>query len=345
MTSPTPAHPTDPAAPQHAAQHRSTWRAVLRRSLHEVKRDELPDRAAALTFYGVLSIFPAALVLVALLGIVEPGAAGRFVDSIRGAAPGDVAQFVDDVVTQVQGNIGASGAIAVIGLLVALWSASRYVAAFTRVSNAVYSVPEGRPLWRTLALRMGVTVAVVVLLVVCAVIVIVTGPIADTVGRMIGLGDGLRWVWNIAKWPVLVVVVALLFSLLFGATPNVKYGRFRLLTAGGLVAVVLWLVFSGLFALYLAFSGSYSRVYGPVSTVIVFLVWLWISNIAMLLGLEFDSERERERVVQAGAPPRLEPYVHVRDHRSMDDDERRRVEAAEVLIPVPEEVTDRARVD
>jgi membrane protein len=340
----TEAEPTDPIPAEHPARQRSGWGAILKRSIREVKRDELPDRAAALTYYGVLSLFPAALVLVALLGIVDADAAQKFVDNVRGAAPGEVAQFFDTIVTQVQGNMGASGAIAIIGLLVALWSASRYVAAFTRASNAVYSVPEGRPLWKTLTLRVGVTIAVAVLLAVCAVIVIVTGPIADTVGRMIGVGNGLRWVWNIAKWPVLVIVVALLFSLLFSATPNVKYGRFRLLTAGGLVAVILWLIFSGLFAVYLAFSDSYSRVYGPLSAVIVFLVWLWISNIAVLLGLEFDSERERERVVHAGAPPKLEPYVHVRDHRAMDDDERRRVEAAEVLIPEPEE-TSHARTD
>jgi membrane protein len=309
-----------------------------------VKRDDLPDRAAALTYFGVLSLFPAALVLVSLLGIVDADAARRFVDSVRGAAPGQVAQFFENVVTQVQGSTGASGVVAIIGILVALWSASRYVAAFTRASNAVYAVPEGRPLWKTLALRVWVTIAVAVLLVVCAVIVIVTGPIADAVGRMIGVGQGLRWVWNIAKWPVLVILVALLFSLLFSATPNVKYGRFRILTAGGLVAVVLWLIFSGLFAVYLSFSDSYSRVDGPLSTVIVFLVWLWISNIAVLLGLEFDSERERERVIRDGAPPRLEPYVHVRDHRAMDRDERRRVEAAEGLIPEPR-VTSQARAD
>lgn len=338
MTSPTAADAADPAPTQREAQQGPGWAVILKRSLREVKRDELPDRAAALTYFGVLSLFPAALVLVALLGIVDASVARRFVDSIRGAAPGDVADFIDTVVTQVQGSLGASGAIAIVGILVALWSASRYVAAFTRASNAVYSVPEGRPLWKTLALRVGVTIAVAVLLAACAVIVIVTGPIADTVGRMIGVGEGLRWAWDIAKWPVLVIVVALLFSLLFSATPNVKYGRFRLLTAGGLVAVVLWLIFSGLFALYLAFSGSYSKVYGPLSTVIVFLVWLWLSNLAVLLGLEFDSERERERVVRAGAPPRLEPYVHVRDHRAMDDDERRRVEAAEVLIPEPRAV-------
>jgi membrane protein len=326
---------TDPAPAPHAERPASSWAVILRRSIREVKRDDLPDRAAALTYFGVLSLFPAALVLVSLLGIIDADVARRFVDSIRGAAPGDVARFVENIVTQVQGSMGTSGAVAIVAILVALWSASRYVAAFTRASNAVYGVPEGRPLWKTLALRLWVTIAVAVLLVVCAVIVVVTGPIADTVGRMIGVGNGLRWVWNIAKWPVLVIVVALLFSLLFSATPNVKYGRFRLLTAGGVIAVILWLIFSGLFAVYLGFSGSYSRVYGPLSTVIVFLVWLWLSNIAVLLGLEFDSERERERVIRDGAPPRLEPYVHVRDHRAMDGDERRRVEAAEELIPEP----------
>lgn len=338
MNSPGTIEGTDRTSPQHARRSGSSGAVILRRSLREVKRDDLADRAAALTYYGVLSIFPAVLVLVSILGIIGSDTAQQFLNSVRGAAPGDVADFLTTIVTQAQSSTGASGVAAVVGVLITLWSASRYVAAFSRASNAVYGVPEGRPLWKTLALRVIVTLAVAVLLVVCAVIVVVTGPIASTVGNMLGVGDTLQWIWAIAKWPVLVLMVALLFSLLFSATPNVKYGRFRLLTAGGVVAVVTWLVFSGLFAVYLAFSDSYSKVYGPLATAIVFLVWLWISNLAVLLGLEFDSERERQRVLRAGAPPDLEPYVHVRDHQAMERDERRRVEAAEALIPDPEGV-------
>lgn len=307
--------------------------AILKRSFKQIKRDGVTDRAAALTYFGVLAIFPALLVLVSILGLVGPDTAQHFLTSVKTMAPGGVTSFLSGVIDQVQGKAGAASAAAIIGILIALWSASGYIAAFMRASNAVYGVPEGRPFWKTIPIRILTTVAVVVLLVVCVVIVVVSGPIAATIGRLMGVGGALQWAWTVAKWPVLIIIVALLFSLLYSVTPNVKYGRFRLLTGGGLVAVVIWLIVSGLFGVYVSFSGSYNKTYGSLATVIVFLVWLWISNTAILLGLEFDSETERERARLAGAPEGLEPYVRVRDSRTMDEKDRREVQAAAAVLP------------
>jgi membrane protein len=327
-----PARQADPASSNAGSTDQTGWWQIVRRAVRQIKPDAVPDRAATLTYFGVLAIFPAVLVLVSLLGLVGPDSAQRFLDNVRSVAPGGVTDFLSSIIDQVQGNAGAAGAAAIVGILVALWSASGYIAAFMRAANAIFGVPEGRPFWKTIPVRVLTTVLVVVLLIVCVVIVVVTGPIADKVGTLIGVGDTLQWVWAIAKWPVLVIIVALLFSLLFGATPNVRYGRFRVLTVGGVVAVLTWLIASGLFGVYVSFSGSYNKTYGPLATVIVFLVWLWISNIAILLGLEVDSERMRDRAIRAGAPDDLEPYVRVRDTRKMDERDRERVDAAAAVL-------------
>jgi len=316
------------------------WWQILRRAFKQIKRDAVTDRAATLTYFGVLAIFPAVLVLVSLLGLVGPDSAQKFLDNVRTVAPGGVTDFLSTIIDQVQGKAGAAGVAAIVGIVIALWSASGYIAAFMRAANAIFGVPEGRPFWKTIPVRVLTTLLVVVLLVACVVIVVVTGPIADKIGELIGVGDALQWVWAIAKWPVLVILVALLFSLLYGATPNVRYGRFRLLTVGGVVAVVTWLIASGLFGVYVSFSGSYNKTYGPLATVIVFLVWLWISNIAILLGLEVDSERLRDKAIRSGAPDDLEPYVRVRDTRKMEERDREHVDWAAAVLDESRRIPD-----
>jgi membrane protein len=337
----------DTAAPDHRPTRqelesptdmpKAGWVAILKRSVKQFKRDSITDRAAALTYFGVLAIFPAVLVLVSILGLIGPDSAQQFLDSVKSVAPGGVTTFFSSIIDQVQGKAGAASLAAVVGILIALWSASGYIAAFMRAANAVYEVGEGRPFYKTIPVRILTTIAVVIMLIICVVIVVITGPIADRIGSLIGVGGAVQWVWAIAKWPVLIIIVALLFSLLYAVTPNVKQPRFRWLTPGGLLAVVVWLIVSGLFGLYVSFSGSYNKTYGSLATVIVFLVWLWISNIAILLGLEFDSETERERVIRAGMPADVEPYVRVRDDRKLDERDRARVQRAARLLPDEDE--------
>jgi membrane protein len=307
----------------------SSWIEILKRSVKQFKHNDLPDRAAALTYFGVLAIFPGMLVLVSILGMLGKSTTNSLLDNLGGIAPGGVKTFLTGVIDQVQGKAGAAGIAAVAGILIALWSASGYVAAFTRASNAIYEVDEGRPIWKLAPVRILTTVALVIMLVASAVIVIVSGPIADQVGSALGVGSSLVLVWQILKWPVLVVIVSIMFSLLYKATPNVKQPKFRWITPGGFLAVVVWLVASALFALYVSFSGSYNKTYGSLATVIVFLVWLWISNIAILLGAEFNAETHRELAIRSGMPADLEPFAELRDTRKLEDPQREAAEHAD----------------
>jgi membrane protein len=302
------------------------WIAVLKRAVREFKHDDITDRAAALTYYGLLSLFPGVLVLVAILGLLGKSTTQKLLDNISQLAPGGVHNFLNGVVNQVQGRAGTAGLAGIIGLVIAIWSASGYVAAFMRAANAIYDVDEGRPIWKTVPVRLLTTLALVVMLVISAGIVVLTGPIANQVGKALGIGHTAVLVWDIAKWPVLVILVSLMISVLYKATPNVKQPGLRWITAGGALAVIVWLVASGLFALYVSFAGSYNKTYGSLATVIIFLVWLWITNVAILLGAEFNAETQRERAIQGGLPEDIEPFVELRDTRKLDEPQRRRVE-------------------
>ncbi|MEV5428196.1 YihY/virulence factor BrkB family protein [Streptomyces sp. NPDC052701] len=305
-----------------------SWWAVLKGTVKEFNDDELTDRAAALTYYGVLSLFPALLVLVSLLGIAGKSATDQVLENLQKLAPGSARDIISDAVQQLQGNGGTGSIMAIIGLLLAVWSASGYVAAFIRTANAVYDMPEGRPVWKVLPVRVGVTVVLLVLAVASALIVVFTGGIAHQAGSALGIGDTALTVWSIAKWPVLVVLVTVMIAILFWATPNVKGRGFKWVTPGSVVALVIWLIASAGFAFYVANFASYNKTYGTMAGVIVFLVWLWISNIAILLGLEFDAEMARQRAIAGGLPPEEEPYVPPRDTSKWDEEDRRRVDGA-----------------
>jgi membrane protein len=198
----------------------------------------------------------------------------------------------------------------------AIWAASGYVGAFMRAANRIWDVEEGRPLWKTIPLRLGITVLMLILLAASAVAVVITGPLADRVGKLIGIGSSAVTVWDIAKWPVLVLVVAVMFSILYYASPNVRQPGFRWLTPGGVLAVVLWIVASALFAVYVGNFGSYNKTYGSLGAIVIFLVWLWISNVALLLGAEFNAEIERGRQIESGHPEDREPFLPPRSEPS-----------------------------
>jgi membrane protein len=307
---------------------RADWFTILRRALKQFKHDDVTDRAAALTYYGVLAIFPAVLVLVSVLGLLGTSTTNQVLANIKQIAPSAVTGFLQTVIQHVQGKAGTASLAAVIGLVLALWSASGYVAGFMRAANAIYDVEEGRPIWKTVPVRIFVTLALVVMLALSAIMVVITGPVASQVGKAFGIGNTAVLTWDIAKWPVLLIIVSLMFSLLYRACPNVKQPGFRWITLGGIIAVVVWLIASGLFAVYIAFSGSYNRTYGSLATVIIFLVWLWITNIAILLGAEVNAEIQRERAIRAGLPEDVEPFAELRDTRKLDDPQKRQVEHA-----------------
>lgn len=302
---------------------RQGWLKVLKGTGREFLDDELSDRAAALTYYGILALFPALLVLVSVLGLIGSSATNAVLDNLQRLAPGSVREILHTAVTQLQTSRGTGGALAVVALAGSLWSASGYIAAFIRAGNAVYDIREGRPVWKTMPLRVGLTLLMMLLLTASAVIVVFTGPLARRAGDVLGLGHTAVTVWSIAKWPVLVVLVSLMIALLYWAAPNVRGRGFRWVSPGSVLAVLLWLVLSGGFSAYVANFGSYNRTYGTLAGVIVFLVWLWLSNLAILLGLEFDAELARERAVEGGMPPDEEPYVPPRDTRKWPEDEDR----------------------
>jgi membrane protein len=282
---------------------------VLKRTFAEFRDDNLTDWAAALTYYGVLSIFPALIALVSILGLIGASATQPLIDNLGAVAPGPAKEILTSALQGLQQDRGAAGVLFFVGLGSALWAASGYVGGFGRASNAIYEVKEGRPFWLLRPLQLLITAVLLVLLAASAVAVVVTGPLAQQVGNVVGAGSAAVTVWDIAKWPVLLLVVSLMFSILYYATPNVRQPGFRWITPGGILAVVVWIAASALFAFYVANFASYNKTYGTLGGVIAFLVWLWISNLAVLLGAEFNAELERGRRIEAGQDPDEEPFV------------------------------------
>ncbi len=295
-----------------------SWGSVLKRTVTEFKEDNLTDWAAALTYYGILAIFPALLVLVSVLGLIGDSATQPLIDNLGKVAPGPAQEIFSSAIENLQGSQGAAGVFFIIGLAGALWSASGYVAAFMRASNSIYDIGEGRPVWKTLPTRVVLTLVLLVLLAISAIAVTLSGGLAKQVGGVIGLSDTAVTVWNIAKWPVLLLIVSFMFALLYWAAPNVKHPKFRWVSPGGVLAVLGWVIASLAFAFYVANFGSYNKTYGALAGPIVFLVWLWISNIMVLLGAEFNAELERGRAIEAGHPEHEEPFVEPRDTRKLE---------------------------
>jgi membrane protein len=328
MTSARASDAGDGAASAPTKLSRSSWFSVLKRSLAGFKRDNISDWAAALTYRGVLALAPGVLVIVAVLGLLGKQTANTLLQNVGQLAPGGVRSVLQQIITSVQGRSSA-GLAAIIGIAVGLYSASGYIAAFMRASNAIYEVGEGRPIWKTVPVRLAVTLAIVILIVVSAAIVVFTGPIADQLGKALGVGHTAVVVWDIAKWPVLIVLVSLMLSILYYACPNVKQPGFRWVSPGGLLAVVIWIVASAAFAFYVANFGSYNKTYGTLASVIIFLVWLWLTNVAILLGAEFNAEMQHVRAIESGEVTDDEPFAEPRDTRKLDDASRAQATALE----------------
>jgi membrane protein len=301
---PPPKGPTDlPAA---------SWWAVLKRTAKEYKADGLNDWAAALTYYAMLAVFPGTLALVSLAGLIGDSAIDPLIDNVATLAPGAARDILTTMLEELRDGRGQAGIALIFGIALALWAASGYVAGFMRASNAVYDMPEGRPMWKKLPIRLAITVTLVIQTAAVAIGVVFTGILARRAGEVLGLSETVITVWNWVKWPVLIILVSLVVAVLYWAAPNVRR-PFRWVTPGSLLAVLIWLVASAAFGLYVANFGSYDKTYGSFAAVILFLIWLWISNIAALLGLEFDAELERSRALVTGHPPAEEPYVEPRD--------------------------------
>jgi len=282
------------------ADARPTFFATLKRTVKEFSEDNLTDWAAALTYYGVLALFPALLAMLSIVGLVTNPK--TLSDAITAVVPGAAADTIEPVVNQIAGRAGAAGFGLVLGIVLAIWSASGYVGAFTRAANVVYETPEGRKVWKLKPLQLLVTLVGVLFAVVIVSIVALSGPVAEAIGGAIGLGDTALTVWNIVKWPLVVVLVALMIAVLYYATPNVRLRGFKWISPGAGVALLVWAVASALFAFYVANFGSYNKTYGALAGVIIFLIWFWLTNVALLFGIELDAEIERSRELKEGVP-------------------------------------------
>ena len=276
--------------------------ATLKRTASEFREDNLTDWAAALTYYGLLSLFPALIAMVSLLGLFgDPRTTtSSLTEIITSIGPESAAQTFEGPIDSVVSNQSAAGFAFVFGLLVALWSASGYIGAFMRASNVIYETREGRPFWKLRPLQLAVTLVMVVAMALLALGLVLTGPIVEAVAEPVGLGSTAVDIWNIAKWPVMVAIFVLMVDLLYYASPNVKLRGFRWVTPGCLVAMAAWAVVSAAFAFYVANFGSYDKTYGTLGGLVALLIWLWISNLAILFGHQLNAERERSAEIEEG---------------------------------------------
>lgn len=300
------------------------WMYVFRKTAREFSEDQGTDLAAALTYYSVLALFPGLLAVLSLVGLTgrSEDTVDAMLEVLRDVGASGAASTLEPTLRQLGENQN-SGLGFVIGLAAALWSASAYVNAFSRGMNRIYEIDEGRPFWKLRPIMLVLTLVTVLLTALVGLSLVLTGPAAEAVGNALGIGETAVTVWNIAKWPVMLVVVILIVALLYYVTPNVKQPRFRWISVGAVVAIVTWLIASALFGLYVANFSNYDRTYGSLAGVIVFLLWLWITNLALIFGAELDAELERGRELQAGLPAEEEIQLPPRDTTKIEKDRKK----------------------
>jgi len=313
-------HEDDSRKPESPSDlSRPSWAYTLKKAFSEFGRDQCTDLAAALTYYAVLAVFPALLALVSLLGVFGQGKSttDALLELVRQLGQGSAADQLREPITQMTQN-STAGLALVLGVVGAIWSASGYVGAFGRAMNRIYQIDEGRPVWKLRPLQLLLTLVGIVLAALVLVGLVVSGPLAKSVGDVIGVGDGAVTVWKIAKWPVMLAIVVVLVAMLYYATPNVRQPRFRWMSVGAAIAILAWLLASVGFGFYVANFGSYNKTYGSLAGVIVFLLWLWLTNLALLFGAEVDAELERARELQAGIAAEESLQLPPRDTRASD---------------------------
>jgi membrane protein len=317
---PDPDDPSKPDSPDDLT--RASWLYVLRKTAREFTNDQCTDLAAALTYYAVLSVFPALLVMVSLLGVVGDGAhtTNALLDAAASLVPASALDILRQPLKQLVENRSAGSAL-VLSILAALWSASGYIGAFGRAMNRVYGIVEGRPFWKLRPLQLLLTTAALILAAAIAFMLATSGTLTRVIGRVLGLGEGAQLAWSIAKWPLILLLVTLVVAILYYVTPNVQQPRFRWLSIGAAVAILVWALASVGFGFYVSDFGSYDTTYGALGGVIVFLLWLWITNVALLFGAELDAELERGRQLQAGIAAERELQLPPKDTREVDKKE------------------------
>lgn len=311
-------HPEDDRKPDSPAEiTKPTWKYILRTTIREFSADGCTDLAAGLTYRTVLSIFPALIAVVSVLSLLGQGGGTvtAVLDEAEGVVPSDtwgtVRPALESVLTAPAPGLGL-----ILGLLVALWSASSYVKAFGRAMNIIHEVPEGRGGIKLNVQMYLLTALILVLGAVALMVLVLSGPVAEAVGSAIGLGSAAITVWSIAQWFLLAFVVVLVVALLYYATPNVQQPKFRWVSVGALIAIVVAVLASVGFFFYVSNFGNYNATYGALAGVIIFLLWIYIINAILLFGAEVDSEVERGRELQAGMPAEETLQLPARDTKA-----------------------------
>ncbi|MEY2848476.1 MAG: hypothetical protein RI885_1141 [Actinomycetota bacterium] len=314
---PDPDDPRKPDSPDDISKR--SWKYVLRKTLREFSSDQCTDIAASLTYFFVLALFPALIAIFSLLGVLGQGraASDAILGIVEAAAPGGTADLLRGPIEQFATSPAAGFALAS-GIVVSIWSASGYVGAFSRAMNRIYEIDEGRPFWKLKPVQLLVTIVTIMLMVIAALILVISGPVTDAVGEALGLGQTATVVWSIVKWPALVFVVVLVVAILYYATPNAKQPKFRWMSMGAFLAIVLLAVATTAFGLYVANFSNYDKTYGSLAGIIVFLLWVWIANNVLLFGAEFDAELERGRQLEAGMPAEEDIQLPPRDTSKSD---------------------------
>jgi membrane protein len=296
-----------------------SWKYIFRKTMREFTDDQCPDLAAGLTYYAIFSMFPALLALVSLLGIFGQAekTTAALLEIVQGVAPGQAVEMIRDPIQELTTS-PAAGFTLVIGLVTAIWSASGYVTAFGRAMNRIYEIDEGRGFVKLRGTMLAVTIASLVIVALLAAMLVISGPVAEAIGNVLGLGGVALTVWNIAKWPVIVALVIVVIAILYYATPNVRQPKFRWMSLGSLIALLVFVVASVGFGFYVGNFSNYNKTYGAIGGVIVMLLWLWILNMSLLFGAEFDAEMERGRQLQAGIEAEETLQLPPRDTKKSD---------------------------
>jgi len=283
---------------------RASWGDTLKRTLRKAKDDKINHWGAALTYYAVLSLFPALLVMVSLVGLFgSPDRVTKILtDTISELGPSTAAQTFQGPIESITSNRGGAGVVLVLSIAGALWAASGYVSAFADASNSIYQVEEGRPFWKLKPLQLLVTFVLILIAAFVALGLVLSGPIVGALGGALGVSDTVLTAWRFAKWPAMLVLVLIIFGVLYYTAPNARVSGVRWVSGGAVVALVAWIVASFAFAMYVSNFGSYNKTYGALGGVVVFLLWLWLTNLAILFGAEFNAETERAKQLHSGVP-------------------------------------------
>ncbi|MFN8107526.1 MAG: YihY/virulence factor BrkB family protein [Nocardioidaceae bacterium] len=284
----------------------------------EFMKDQSLDMAAALTYYAVFAIFPAMIAVFSAVGLVSDPQ--RVIAKIEEVLTPLIRESTLDRVMTVLDGVAASrgaGILAVASIVIALWAASAYVNAFRRMMNRIYGVQEGRALWKLRPLMALVTLVSLALVMLMMLIMIISGPISEAVGKVLGFGEDVAHLWDLLKLPVLLIFLVVSVAILYQATPNVKFPKLRLFSTGSVVAIGAIVVASVGLTFYVRNFANYNQVYGSLAGVIVFMLWMWIINIALLCGAELDAELERGRQLHDGQAAEESLLLPLRDDRAI----------------------------